>query len=80
MNKNKLKNYILKLLNNNKKLTVAVSGGIDSLTLAAFISSISKISVNVAHAVSPAVPKEATKRVKLMSKKFNWKLHIIFFS
>ena len=77
MNKNKLKNYILKLLNNNKKLTVAVSGGIDSLTLAAFISSISKISVNVAHAVSPAVPKEATKRVKLMSKKFNWKLHII---
>ena len=63
MNKNKLKNYILKLLNNNKKLTVAVSGGIDSLTLAAFISSISKISVNVAHAVILPFQKKPLKEL-----------------
>jgi len=76
MHKTDLKNYIIEILNFNKNLTIAVSGGIDSLTLAAF-TSIFKDNLNVAHAVSPAVPKEATKRVKLMAQKFKWNLHII---
>ena len=72
-----LKNIILELLNKDQELTVAVSGGIDSITLATYTNKLAKKPLNVAHAVSPAVPKEATKRVKQLALKFNWNLHII---
>ena len=52
----------------NSLPTVAVSGGIDSLSLAVFISKlyITK-KINIAHAIGPAVPREATNRVKNFS-------------
>ncbi len=56
---------------------VAVSGGIDSLTLAVAFSSYANHKLAVAHAVGPAVPDEATKRVNEFSLKFNWKLFLI---
>ena len=66
------------ITNKNIIPTVAVSGGIDSITLATFTSTILKNNiVNVSHAIGPAVPLEATNRVKLLAKKFNWKLNII---
>ena len=66
------------VINKNNIPTIAVSGGIDSITLATFTSSIYKNhKVNVSHAIGPAVPEEATKRVKMLAKKFNWKLNII---
>jgi len=77
MNNINLKKVIKDILKNNNNLTVAVSGGIDSLTLAAFISNCIKKPINIAHAVSPAVPKEASKRVKRLAKKFNWNLNIV---
>ncbi len=40
---------------------IAVSGGVDSLTLAAFASEVFP-GIAVMHAVSPAVPAEATAR------------------
>ena len=56
-------------------LTFAVSGGVDSLTLAAFAGRLGPITV--AHAVSPAVPKEATTRVRELARVENWTLHVI---
>lgn len=43
---------------------IAVSGGVDSLTLAAFAVEWQGDGITLAHAVSPAVPMEATRRVK----------------
>ena len=58
--------------------TIAVSGGIDSVTLAVYTSYILKNKkVKVSHAIGPAVPIEATNRVKTLSKKYNWELKII---
>ena len=73
-----LKNTIKKYTNLQLQPTVAVSGGIDSITLSVFISKyLIPNNLNVAHAVSPAVPFESTKRVKYFSKKYNWNLHIL---
>lgn len=43
---------------------VAVSGGVDSLTLAAFAAGLEGAAFEAAHAVSPAVPPSATRRVR----------------
>ena len=46
------------------EVVVALSGGVDSLTLAAFAHDVLGPRATLAHAVSPAVPAEATVRVK----------------
>ncbi|PPR29361.1 MAG: hypothetical protein CFH32_01114 [Alphaproteobacteria bacterium MarineAlpha9_Bin2] len=75
---NTLKNTVEKYIKNNSSLTVAVSGGVDSVTLSVFLSNkINCYRLNVAHAISSAVPREATKRVKSLAKKYNWNLHIL---
>ncbi len=56
---------------------VAVSGGIDSITLAAAFSNYTEKKIPIAHATGPAVPLEATKRVKDLSLKYNWKVFFI---
>jgi len=55
---------------------IAVSGGIDSLTLACVAMQENDASV-VFHAVSPAVPEVATRRVQQFAKERNWQLQII---
>ncbi len=47
---------------------VAVSGGVDSLTLATMIHSRIPARAAMFHAVSPAVPDEATRRVKALAQ------------
>ena len=47
-------------------LAVAVSGGVDSLTLASFVHT-HGLPLTVIHAVSPAVPADATARVRAMA-------------
>ena len=49
------------------QLAVAVSGGVDSVTLATFAHRAAGYRVEVFHAVSPAVPEEATERVKRLA-------------
>lgn len=56
---------------------VAVSGGVDSLTLATMIHSRIPARAVMFHAVSPAVPDEATRRVKALAKQQGWALTII---
>lgn len=58
------------------RLAVAVSGGVDSLTLA-FVASRAIDDFMCLHAKSPAVPDEATDRVIDYSIRFGWSLEII---
>ena len=54
---------------------IAVSGGIDSLTLATVACRQNRDS-RVFHAISPAVPKRATQRVQELAHKHDWPLTI----
>lgn len=57
---------------------VAVSGGVDSMTLAVFVHRrIGASSLSVVHAVSPAVPPEATERVRHWAEREGWSLSLI---
>ena len=58
-------------------LAVAVSGGVDSVTLAAFVHRVAASRAEVFHAVSPAVPEEATERVKWLATSQGWLLRIV---
>lgn len=53
-------------------LSVAVSGGVDSLTLATFAHRLARPAVTVIHAVSPAVPADATARVQALAQAEGW--------
>ena len=58
-------------------VAVAVSGGVDSLTLAVLAHR--RLGANAAmyHAVSPAVPAEATARTRRYAERFGWNLALI---
>ena len=56
---------------------VAVSGGVDSVTLATFAHRTTGSRTEVFHAVSPAVPGEATGRVKWLAANQGWRLRIV---
>jgi pyridinium-3,5-biscarboxylic acid mononucleotide sulfurtransferase len=58
-------------------VAVAVSGGIDSVTLAAFAHRVEGTRVELFHAVSPAVPGDATARVELLAADQGWRLRIV---
>ena len=55
---------------------VAVSGGIDSLTLSAAAHAVLGAGVAMHHATSPAVPSEATERTRALAELHGWRLEI----
>jgi uncharacterized protein len=55
---------------------IAVSGGVDSTTLAA-LAAMTLPDVVIMHALSPAVPAEATARVERMAEMRQWNLQLI---
>ena len=55
-------------------LAIAVSGGVDSMTLAHAAHRAGVPGLIVVHALSPAVPDEATARVRDHAKHFGWRL------
>lgn len=59
------------------RVAAAVSGGIDSLTLATLAGRELGRGATMYHAVSPAVPAEATKRVQTLADSEGWTLQII---
>lgn len=58
-------------------LAVAVSGGVDSLTLAGFAHRRFGDAVEMIHAISPAVPPEATMRTRELAQAEGWSLRVI---
>jgi pyridinium-3,5-biscarboxylic acid mononucleotide sulfurtransferase len=58
-------------------LAVAVSGGVDSMTLAHLADRVVGDGLEVFHALSPAVPPEATARVRHHAEREGWRLRLI---
>jgi uncharacterized protein len=58
------------------EVAVAVSGGVDSLTLATVAARVCGPSAMMYHAVSPAVPAEATARTRTLAAKQGWPLKV----
>jgi uncharacterized protein len=55
---------------------IAVSGGVDSMTLA-YVAARSVSGIEIFHAISPAVPGQATERVKRYARREGWILRLI---
>ena len=58
-------------------VAVAVSGGVDSMTLAVVAGRTLGTTSAMFHAVSPAVPPEATARVRFYAAREGWRLHLL---
>ncbi len=58
-------------------LALAVSGGVDSMTLAFLAHRLAPSRATVFHAVSPAVPPEASARVREHAARHGWRLQVI---
>lgn len=65
------------VLDSMDRVTVAVSGGVDSLTLAQAAHRHLGARVEMIHAVSPAVPSEATARTRALAEQEGWALRVI---
>ena len=59
------------------RAAVAVSGGVDSMTLALLAGSRLGAESAMFHAVSPAVPPEATERVRAFAAQEGWRLTVL---
>jgi uncharacterized protein len=59
------------------EVAVAVSGGVDSMTLATVAARFAPATTRMYHAVSAAVPAEATRRVRALAATEGWQLHLI---
>jgi pyridinium-3,5-biscarboxylic acid mononucleotide sulfurtransferase len=59
------------------EVAVAVSGGVDSMTLAVVTHRRLGQAATMVHAVSPAVPPEASARVRAHAKREGWRLEVI---
>lgn len=64
-----------RLLRSLGRIKIAVSGGVDSLTLAILAGRSVGADAAMFHAVSPAVPRAATERVEATARAEGWRLH-----
>lgn len=67
---------LLEALAAHAPLAIAVSGGVDSMTLA-HAARRAGVEAQIVHALSPAVPQEASERVRCHAKRNGWRLTLI---
>lgn len=68
---------LIQVIDRHAELAIAVSGGVDSMVLAYMAHRYANASIRVFHAISPAVPRVATERVKRYSDSYGWQLQLI---
>ncbi|MGA2127701.1 MAG: adenine nucleotide alpha hydrolase [Xanthobacteraceae bacterium] len=68
---------LIGILAGHGSLVIAVSGGVDSMTLATIAHRAHPQATDMMHAVSPAVPPHATQRVQTHADREGWSLRII---
>ena len=68
---------LMRVLKPMGPVAVAVSGGVDSLTLAAAAFDVFGSEFAAFHAVSPAVPPRATRRVQRIAEQSGWPLTVV---
>jgi uncharacterized protein len=65
------------VLDRHERLAIAVSGGVDSMTLAHVATRHSKTRATMYHATSPAVPASAGERVHAHAARHGWRLVVV---
>lgn len=77
MNAQAAEQSLVAAIDRHRALAVAVSGGVDSMTLAYVAHRFSRAQVSIVHAVSPAVPAQATQRVRDYAAREGWDLKVV---
>lgn len=72
-----LQTRLLAALDRHDSLAIAVSGGVDSMVLAYVAHRHARTRATMLHAVGPAVPSEATARVRRHAAQHGWALRLI---
>jgi uncharacterized protein len=72
-----LQSRLLAALDRHESLAIAVSGGVDSMVLAFLAHRHSRTQASMLHAVGPAVPAEASARVRRHAEQQGWALRLI---
>lgn len=65
------------ILSSLERVTVAVSGGVDSMTLAYLAHQTLGKQATMAHATSPAVPSNDTQRIESFAQELGWNLRLV---
>jgi uncharacterized protein len=68
---------LVAVLDGHPELAIAVSGGVDSMVLAHVAHGHARTAMTAVHAVSPAVPRLATERVRAHAERHGWNLHVV---
>ena len=68
---------LIDTLSRHTDLTIALSGGVDSMTLAHVAHSVLGQRARMVHAISPAVPPLATARVQAHAVRAGWRLELV---